>query len=74
MKTGYAKCVKSWMDEDVTGVKNMWVKCDTCKEPYHIKCVARKHRAQFALDDVCSDEEVDFVCPSCFGDTDEESL
>lgn len=32
----------------------------------------KRHRQQFALDDIQSDKDVDFVCVSCFGETDED--
>lgn len=67
------RCKGSYNDDVEMCNGRIWIgPCSECNAWYHKNCVSKKILSEFGLKDSCNDEETDFVCDTCFGDTDDE--
>lgn len=60
------------MDVEMSNGRKWVGPCNDCQSWYHKNCISRKLIQEFALDDLSDDEDTDFVCDMCFGNSDDD--
>lgn len=48
--------------------------CSDCNSWYNQACLSKKIIDEFGLNDISDDKDSDFVCDTCFGQSEDENL